>query len=228
MSNFFTQFFSRRNSRDSHTNGAGPGGVAVVDIPETLVVEERDVVYGVVKPASAPPPPLSPVPPASFAVASVPHLPETTAPAPAPAALAPAPAAPAAPVAKETGGKSFVAPDILPRLAAMTQAQHDAFDFGCVRVDDEGTVQMYNRYESELAGVDPANALGKNFFRQLAPCTNNRLVYGRFKDGVAAGNLDVIASYAFTYKMRPTLVRIQMWRDGQTNTNWVLVKKVAK
>lgn len=122
---------------------------------------------------------------------------------------------------------SFVKPEIIRDIPYMSRTQLDALDFGCVRVDDSGIVQMYNKYESELANVDPADAIGRNFFRELAPCTNNRLVFGRFKDGVAAGKLDAVVTYAFTYKMRPTLVNIHLFRDPQTKTNWVMVKRVG-
>ncbi len=109
----------------------------------------------------------------------------------------------------------------------MSKSEVDALPFGCVRVDDGGTIQLYNKYESELANVNPSDAMGRNFFRELAPCTNNRLVFGRFKDGVAAGALDAEVTYAFTYKMRPTLVQIHLYRDPGTKTNWVMVKRVG-
>jgi photoactive yellow protein len=97
-------------------------------------------------------------------------------------------------------------------------------DFGIVRVDDEGVVQFYNTYESQLAGVEPEQAQGKNFFTQLAPCSNNRIFYGRFKKGVRAGELDERFNYTFTYKMRPTLVDIRLYRDEAGN-NWIMVRK---
>ncbi len=122
---------------------------------------------------------------------------------------------------------SFVTPEQLRDLPHMSKSEVDAFPFGCVRVDDSGIVQLYNKYESELANVQQADAIGKNFFRELAPCTNNRLVFGRFKDGVAAGTLNAEVTYAFTYKMRPTLVNILLHRDPNTKTNWVMVKRVG-
>jgi photoactive yellow protein len=122
---------------------------------------------------------------------------------------------------------SFITPEQLRDLPHMSKSEVDSLPFGCVRVDDTGTVQLYNKYESELANVAQADAIGKNFFRELAPCTNNRLVFGRFKDGLASGNLNAEVTYAFTYKMRPTLVNIHLYRDPNTKTNWVMVKRVG-
>lgn len=120
---------------------------------------------------------------------------------------------------------SFVPETILQKVATLQRQDADALDFGIVKVDDTGVVQLYNKYESELAGIAPKEAEGRNFFTQVAPCTNNRLFYGRFKDGVAANNLNVALPYTFTYKMRPTNVQIHMYRDSATKTNWVFVKK---
>lgn len=120
---------------------------------------------------------------------------------------------------------AFVPQSILEQLPQMTKSKLDALDFGCVKVTNDGLVQMYNKWESTFAGVDQKSAIGRNFFRELAPCTNNRLIFGRFKEGVAQGELNSIITYAFTYKMRPTLVRVHLYRDPATETNWVLVQK---
>ena len=103
------------------------------------------------------------------------------------------------------------------------EALHDA-PFGIVRLDDDGTVQFYNHYESRLSGVSPADAVGQNFFTQLAPCGNNHLFRGRFRDGVREGTLDERFTYTFTYKMRPTLVDVRLYRD-EAGLNWVLIHK---
>lgn len=122
---------------------------------------------------------------------------------------------------------SFVTPDQLRELPHMTGSEIDALPFGCVRVDDSGRVQRYNRYEFELVNIAQIDAVGRNFFQELAPFTNNRLVFGRFKDGIASGSLDAEITYAFSYKMRPALVVIHLYRDPNTKTNWVMIKRVG-
>lgn len=100
----------------------------------------------------------------------------------------------------------------------------NSVDFGIIQVDDNGTVQFFNKYESELSGVDPSDARGKNFFSELAPCSNNRLFRGRFKDGVRKGELDEQFTYTYTYKMRPTLVEVRLCRSND-GRNWIFVQK---
>jgi photoactive yellow protein len=124
--------------------------------------------------------------------------------------------------------RRFVAPDLLAQLPKLKPRELNALPFGCVQVDDSGVVMQYNLWEAEFAGVEQAKAIGVNFFRELAPCTNNRLVYGKFKDGIASGELDATVSYAFTYKMRPTLVDVHLYREPNTQTNWVLVQRAEK
>ncbi len=82
---------------------------------------------------------------------------------------------------------------------------------------------IYNRYESELAGLPTADAVGKPFFTVLAPCTNNRFFRQRFVNGLAANQLNESFTYTFTYRMKPTLVRIQMHRDVASGANWIFV-----
>lgn len=96
--------------------------------------------------------------------------------------------------------------------------------FGIIRLDDDGLVEFYNRYESDLSGIDPSDAIGQNFFTKLAPCSNNHLFLGRFEKGVAEGELDEHFTYTFTYKMRPTLVDVRLYRD-EAGINWVLIHK---
>ena len=120
---------------------------------------------------------------------------------------------------------NFGTPELLAKLPAMSREEIDALNFGVIKVNNAGVVEVYNRYESELACVPPAKAEGRNFFTQIAPCTNNRLILGRFKEGVLSGEMDATIPYTFTYKMRPTNVNIHLYRDSATETNWVLVQK---
>jgi photoactive yellow protein len=122
---------------------------------------------------------------------------------------------------------TFVPQDVLGQLPKMRQNDLDKLPFGCVKVDDEGNILLYNEYEANLANVTKSEAVGKNFFRQIAPCTNNRLVFGRFKDGIQNDGLDIVVSYAFTYRMKPTLVDVHMYRHADSQTNWVFVRKAA-
>lgn len=118
----------------------------------------------------------------------------------------------------------FIDPNILGKLGTLTQAEANAAAFGIVKVDGNGKILLYNKYESELANVPIQTAVGKNFFTEVAICTNNRIFYGRFKEGMLTGDLDIAFNYVFTYKMKPTNVVIHLYHDKTSETNWIFVK----
>ncbi|WCL47817.1 photoactive yellow protein [Leptospira sp. GIMC2001] len=119
---------------------------------------------------------------------------------------------------------SFIENSFLSKLGSVTKADADAQGFGIVKLDADGKILIYNKYESELAGVPVEKAEGKNFFTDIAVCTNNRIFFGRFKDGVGKGELNLVFNYVFTYKMKPTNVVIHLYHDKSSKTNWVFVK----
>jgi len=131
----------------------------------------------------------------------------------------------AMPNAMGAASGSFVPDDFLASCGGVDRSTADNQPFGVVKCDDSGKVLLFNKWESEMAGVPVNNAEGKNFFTQVAPCSNNGLFYGTFKKGVASGHMNVVFPYTFTYKMRPTNVKIHLYRDGNTKSNFIFVTK---
>lgn len=68
-------------------------------------------------------------------------------------------------------------------IEALNPAQLDSLPFGAIQLDHTGTILQYNDYESRLAGIDKAKAIGKNFFTEVAPCTDVKEFRGRFTEG---------------------------------------------
>ncbi|MEZ5976831.1 MAG: PAS domain-containing protein [Planctomycetota bacterium] len=122
-------------------------------------------------------------------------------------------------------GDLSIAPT-LAELPGLTEAERDALDFGLVQLDDDGTVLAYNRTESEFTGLEPEDVVGRHFFRDVAPCTNNPLFRGVFERGLAEGRLNHLFPYTFSYRMPSTNVKVHLYRDGATGTNWLLVKRI--
>ncbi|MCZ8237260.1 MAG: photoactive yellow protein [Leptospiraceae bacterium] len=119
---------------------------------------------------------------------------------------------------------TFVDNAILNKLGNLTRVEADNAAFGIIKLEADGKILLYNKYESILAGVPIEKAEGKNFFTDIAVCTNNRIFFGKFKEGIAQGNLDLVFNYVFTYKMKPTNVVIHLYYDKISKTNWVFVK----
>ncbi len=111
-------------------------------------------------------------------------------------------------------------------LALMSEQEIDELAFGAVEVDATGTILRYNAAEAEISGRNVSDMIGRNFFSDVAPCTQGPIFEGKFKDGVAAKKLDVQFTYVFDYKMMSTQVRVRMQNASTAGSYWIFVKRV--
>jgi photoactive yellow protein len=109
-------------------------------------------------------------------------------------------------------------------MESLSPSDLDSLPFGVIKLDREGKILHYNDYESQLAGVDKAKALGKNFFTELAPCTDVQAFHGRFKDGVAKAELYVTFRYHFSFKKNPRDVTVTLFYSKITGSTWVFIR----
>ena len=107
-------------------------------------------------------------------------------------------------------------------LSAMSPEQLDALPFGAIRLTTDGTIRSYNATESQLSGCDPASVIGRNFFTDVAPCTDVRSFHGVFLDLVAHRAVNRQFDFTFPFEV-PVRVRITMLYEQHENTVWVLV-----
>ena len=57
----------------------------------------------------------------------------------------------------------------------------DELPFGAIVVDPDGTIREYNEYETRLSHFAKEAVIGKNFFRDVAPCTAVHAFEGRMR-----------------------------------------------
>jgi photoactive yellow protein len=72
------------------------------------------------------------------------------------------------------------------RLVNLPAQELDEMPFGAIVVDYDGTIIAYNQYEARLARKDRDAVIGKNFFRDVAPCTAVQAFEGRMRTFVAS------------------------------------------
>jgi len=101
----------------------------------------------------------------------------------------------------------------------------DTLPFGAIRLDEDGKVLSYNAAEARLTGRDPKRVIGKNFFTEVAPCTNVQSFAGRFREGVAQKKMHVIFPYRFDFQMAPRDVTVTLFYSEQTGSAWVFVRE---
>lgn len=114
----------------------------------------------------------------------------------------------------------FTQTDLLDRLEAAPDADLDALSFGVVRLNLDGHVTAYNRYESATTGLSRERVIGSHFFTEVGPCMDNELVAGRFADDA---ELDVTLDYVFALRMRPEAVRLRLLKSARASSAYLLV-----
>ena len=115
----------------------------------------------------------------------------------------------------------FADQDIARALGTADAAQLDTLDFGVISMTLDGVVDRYNVFESRAAGLAPTRVVGKHFFTEVAPCTNNYLVASRFEE---SPTLDERLPYVFTLRMRPRPVELRLVKAPDAERQYVLVR----
>ena len=121
---------------------------------------------------------------------------------------------------------AFGKDDIDNVLGKMSEIEINQLAFGAVQLDATGKILTYNAAEAGITGRNAASVIGKNFFRDVAPCTDSPAFKGVFDQGVKSGELNTMFEYVFDYNMAATKVKIHMKRAISGDTYWLLVKRL--
>ena len=117
---------------------------------------------------------------------------------------------------------SFTATNLFSLLEAATESELDDCEFGVIGMDHEGRVEIYNRTESERAGLSQKRVVGRVFFKTVGICTNNALISGRM---IAAAELDAFLDYVFTLRMKITPVKLRLLKASSSRRMYLLVQR---
>ena len=120
---------------------------------------------------------------------------------------------------------NFGAADIDNKLAEMSPSQIDGLAFGAIQLGADGTIEQYNETEGAISGRSPDQVVGKNFFTDVAPCTDTPSFKGAF-DKVVADRESVMLEYIFDYQMTPTKVKVHMKPALTGGSYWIFVKRL--
>jgi photoactive yellow protein len=115
----------------------------------------------------------------------------------------------------------FADPGLLGALEATPLDRIDDLGFGLIVMDRDGRVTGYNQAESQLSGLPVDEVVGRNFFVEVGPCTNNYLIAQRFHD---SEELDEQLDYVFTYRMSPTPVRLRLMARRGSSRQYLAVR----
>ncbi|MGL4229760.1 MAG: PAS domain-containing protein [Casimicrobium sp.] len=130
----------------------------------------------------------------------------------------------------------FQGTDISGVLDRLPDEDRNRLPFGVVKLDTQGTVLAYNMAEAEISGVRVDQVIGKNFFLEVAVCTQRPEFYGRFRDAMDNDKvLNLIFDYEFQNALyaavhEPIKVRVHMFSSyeiGGKKIVWLMVKRVG-
>ncbi|MEM7677079.1 MAG: hypothetical protein AAF449_13840 [Myxococcota bacterium] len=96
------------------------------------------------------------------------------------------------------------------RLTALKANEIDTLPFGYVALKADGTVLRYNKYESELARKDKQDVIGRNFFTEVAPCTQVQDFEGRFRAFAQDSSGPSSLSFDFVFAFRHGLQNVRI------------------
>jgi photoactive yellow protein len=113
----------------------------------------------------------------------------------------------------------------LREVTHLTPAELDGLPFGVIKLDKAGTVLAYNATEARLAGRTPSQVIGRNFFTEIAPCTNVRSFAARFHRGIELGQLRDVFPFTFPFPTGAVLVTITLLHEPGADHAWIFVDR---
>src|SRR6202165_2229622 len=111
-------------------------------------------------------------------------------------------------------------------LFDLGESEVDALPFGLISVDFSGNIEQYNSYESKLARLSKERVIGRNFFRDVAPCAAVQEFQRRF-ERFAQESGDGAESFYFTFQFPfgRQFVNITFLRSAKNKQIKILVNR---
>ncbi len=98
--------------------------------------------------------------------------------------------------------------------------------FGAILLDRNARILKYNKAEGLIAGRNPDDVIGRNFFNEIAPCAKGKRFHGEFLKFFRTGEVNTMLDYEFEYKAAAVRVRIHMKSNADGQTCWLFVKRL--
>ncbi len=116
----------------------------------------------------------------------------------------------------------------LQRVAKMRPEEVDALPFGAIVIDASGTIIRYNQFEARLSKLDAKRVIGKNFFRDIAPCTAVQAFEGRMREFIASEEqYRVTFDYRFNFPHGVADVEISFMKLPSDDTILIAVDRLG-
>ena len=118
----------------------------------------------------------------------------------------------------------FAANDVARRLEELTPAQIDELPFGVVRLTTDGVVVQYSKTEGKLSGFGDRRAVGRDFFRTIAPCMNTSGLLTRLERDAQRGAVDFEFGQTGDFADPSRFIRCRLC-SATTGGFWLLLQR---
>ncbi len=112
-------------------------------------------------------------------------------------------------------------------IESMSASELDKLPVGAIQLDAEGRVKNYNTFESRLSHLPKSAVIGKDFFREIAPCTDVKEFRGQFQEGMAKKYLHAKFNFHFNFEKDPRYVTVTLFYSDLTGSVWVFVQPLV-
>jgi len=114
---------------------------------------------------------------------------------------------------------------LVAHIESLSPDELDALPFGVIRLDPAGHVTYFSKAEKEQSGYGDRQAIGRDFFTQMAPCLGTPQFLRRIEEARRAGTLDITFEQTgdFDDAERDLRVRVQ---SASTGGLWVFLQRL--
>lgn len=118
----------------------------------------------------------------------------------------------------------FDTPKLGEVIEKLSQEDINRLPFGVIRLDAQNVIRSYSKTEQRLSGMGDRPVVGRDFFIDVAPCTDNGYFKGRIEKARREGKLDIKFTFIgdFADRDREFTVRVQAAKDGGL---WIFHKR---
>jgi photoactive yellow protein len=106
----------------------------------------------------------------------------------------------------------------------LSEAELDQLPVGAILLDSNGRVLRYNEAEARFTGLHPMAVVGRDFFRDIAPCTFTPEFHGRFRAGGGDDAVSTLFSYIFRIGKQPAKVLVEMRAAKELKGVWLFIR----
>lgn len=102
----------------------------------------------------------------------------------------------------------------------LTPEEVDSLPYGVIKLDTEGTILAFNAAEAERSACLARDVVGRNFFRDIAPCAAVKEYEGRFRELVNSDKPSAEFSFVYPFPQGAARVHIVMARAHES---WIFI-----